>query len=1190
MYRIPKFHTLLRTALCAVALSAARGVNAEEAHNVAFAKGSKYARPFNPLVTNPGGQYLLGPTGIFAYGPYGAKAHGKPDRNWFVVISITPKSPAEGHVFPDDVITGANGAAFPEGVDARIPLGRAIIDSEAADGTLTLSINHRGKDMQVPLQLTPIGAHSPTWPFACARTDTMVTDACRFLQEEQLPNGYIPADEGKIGTSSGGLLFLGSGQPEYLENARRAAYWFADLVTDLEAKGETLGWGPWAGGYGGILLAEYYQMTGDKGILPGLEILARQVARGQLPSGGWGHNFFNGYSAGYGEVNNCGITSYMALVLARECGVPVDEKALEKARRYFGAFAPTVASQYGDHDLVIEGYNAWNGKVGSHAVLHRIEGKEAYSRAYALKAARSVNMIERGHAGHFANDLWTPVAASFAPAGEYRRAMDQLDWYYALCRGPRGGFYCQPGNHGGEPTTVGENMTTGTTCLSLIVPRRHLRILGAPKSVFVVDLPGELAAACDLHQSHQWDACIAAVDRYLENEQDPEKVRLANELRDKARYVKAGVTGTLDDIEAMLTVKNPNLNLRHYEIKHMLRPLKGLLGAGDPRLKAIEERLPYEEKAVGKTVYMKGREYYEACEALKYLRMELWWVYGQYARNHSRFMVVVPRDDWSVIYEPPTPSASGTTAGQEGKGEAEAEGDEKALPRYAALEAGATPPTGWQKPDFDDAAWADRVPGGKKGQYVTGMVRIPFDLKTTRLSELRLAISGRGKFVTGTRVFLNGELVLKCNGDLNGKPELLRSTVELLKEGRNLLAIEFPHTRSVPAVALEAKLLGGSGDFAWTPVPGRDKEILTLTSQRLMPKDYYVAAGDTRGVKEIMAVLHQVPSFMPELYNAMERFKTVVPAEQRPSYIGELLDSHAWGGRMVGLMLVGLGVNEPVKGRMSNEEFAEAKETFLKLRAKYAPFKARVEALLTDPHPLVQTIAARAIAGYSDLDKRTVSTLITLLEDTEENHWWVRESAYKALSAMSLDPETTRTYMLIALRDPSGSVRRHPQGQTFKLRNAEEREKIMRAFQDAMVDQIFDSPLQMWTGGAPKTVAENLKGLGKDAIRPYLPRFFTALNDPTGNRLVGASNLIAWFGEEVIDKVEGLTKDENKTIRVNAINILTQMGTEESLPPEVRGRIVTCLEAAKKDLEESVSRAAEQGLKKIAAAVKKEKE
>jgi len=236
---------------------------------------------------------------------------------------------------------------------------------------------------------------------------------------------------------------------------------------------------------------------------------------------------------------------------------------------------------------------------------------------------------------------------------------------------------------------------------------------------------------------------------------------------------------------------------------------------------------------------------------------------------------------------------------------------------------------------------------------------------------------------------------------------------------------------------------------------------------------------------------------------------------------------------------------------------------------------------LEDPHLLVRVLAARAIRGYGDAAKASIPTLTRLLADTNNQHWWVREAAFLSLNKMSLEPKTKRKIMLIALQDPSASVRRHPLTMTARIKDPEECVRLMMEYQDAMIDQVFDAPLGMWTAKTRKNVAIKLKDLGKDALRPSLSRFLTGLQDDTGPRLEGCSELLAWFGNEIIDEIETRAKGTDETLRMNALNVLAQMATAESATEEMIQRVTEQLHAAEKAEETSVSRAAAEGLKKI---------
>ena len=377
--------------------------------SVALCEEGGYVKTYAYGFPNP-----IGPTGM-----YGHKLNNRGDIPPLIVVDrIALGSPAEGIVVKDDLVVGVNGTPFAMKSDPRIALGYAMIDSESNDGVLRLTLKRRGNPLEVSIQLDRIPDYSPTWPLDCNRTDTMLMNACEFLSGQQMPEGVVPADEGYIGQTQAGLLWLAYGEPKYMENARRSAYWYMGWLQERERQGEGIPWGPWGSAYGGIFLAEYYMMTGDRGILPGIELLATIMADGQLPSGGYTHGFYDGLSAGYGELSLASMACYTSLLMAKACGVAVDTTKLRQAEVYFEKFAPPLVNRYGDHMYETQqlGYDPMNGKVGGLAVSHILNGKDTWSQGYAIKAARSMDEVEKGHTGHFFNILWTPVGASLAPA------------------------------------------------------------------------------------------------------------------------------------------------------------------------------------------------------------------------------------------------------------------------------------------------------------------------------------------------------------------------------------------------------------------------------------------------------------------------------------------------------------------------------------------------------------------------------------------------------------------------------------------------------------------------------------------------------------------------------------------------------------------------------------------------------
>jgi Family of unknown function (DUF6288)/HEAT repeats len=1079
----------------------------------------------------------LGPTGLWGYGPKGVhhRSEGK-DPNFIVVQRAEPGSPAYGLILPHDVITGANGKAFPEGEDARMYLAYAIVDSEAKDGKLHLQITRGGTPITVVLRLARIPDYSPTWPFDCERTDTMLIDACDFLAREQMPAGDVVADDGYIGPVQAGLLWLAMGEPRYLENARRAAYWFVDFA---RSKRSESCWN-WPLGYGGMLLAEYYQMTGDQGILPGLELVVARISAGQLPSGGWSHKPYDGCGAGYGEVNNVGMVCYMTLLLAKESGAKVDEVALLRAVKYYDKYAPTLSSQYGDHKWSDrEGYGSANGKIGGLAVAHRLNQRSAEGAAYALKAARSIDSIETGHTGHFFNFMWTPIAASDAPAREYRQAMDQIGWYYALSRTWRGGFFCQPFPRGSKYSIEGgQQMTTGGFGLSLAVARRHLRILGAPRSVFVQELPAELDAARKLHQSNQWDKAIAAVDAFLKQGGfDAETVRLANELRDKARYVKEDIRLAYDKLEKL--GQGGVLQSRAYEVAQMMKPLRALLGQDDARLATIESGLPGKSQPI----WQHGEDYHQAFRTLRTLSTYNWFVYaGLLQRELPDFAVPAGAPEWITL----------------------AQADpEKGTWKSELVTSPAEVPQKWNGLAFGDNQWKGLE--GKSRRPSTGgfqLVRVPFevDVKCQNVKQLRIYLaSGKTALSPGSEAYLNGERILTAFNGVDNRTtvELADQAPKLLQQGRNVLAFITTNRGDIPNVSLQAVLKNTPAPFTWTAEPGRDAEIRKLVARRQTPQPYYQAEKDARTVDELMQAFSAEPVFMPDVAYAIDRLNKLLPEfSQKARYVEELLKSTCWGARWAGISLVCEAMPPPMDEksmkRLPESEQAKVKEAAAAARTGAEKFNARIVELLDDSHPLVRCQAATAAGLYGASAKAGIPALTKLVGDLDGQDWVIRGAALEALRSMLLEEADLQSIMRTALKDPNTTVRRAALDGTLTSKDKAKKKKAIQTYKNEMINQVFDAPHGMWTSGWRGLMANGvLKELSKEDIRPSLPRFFESLNLHRGDQLKGTMAIIASFGEEVRPKLEALTKDKDQTVRCNALETLQMIVLQGNRSPEL---------------------------------------
>ena len=129
----------------------------------------------------------------------------------------------------------------------------------------------------------------------------------------------------------------------------------------------------WNNGYNGIACGEYYLRTGDKSVLPVMQYFCDDARDRQVFGIGWTH-WGRGVSPDYvagGMLNAAGAQLVTTMLLAKECGVNVDEKTLLGAIRFYYRFAGRGSVAYGDHRA--EGWlGSSNGKDGMAAAIMQV--------------------------------------------------------------------------------------------------------------------------------------------------------------------------------------------------------------------------------------------------------------------------------------------------------------------------------------------------------------------------------------------------------------------------------------------------------------------------------------------------------------------------------------------------------------------------------------------------------------------------------------------------------------------------------------------------------------------------------------------------------------------------------------------------------------------------------------------------
>jgi len=389
------------------------------------------------------------------------------------VTQVTPETPVAGTLVKGDVLLAVDGNSL-EIQDPRHPLGVAINAAEGRDGKMKFAIKRDGVKMTVVVQLDPIGRYGPTYPVECKKSQRIVDETAAFILGHGGPGGGI---NGNLEA----LFLLSTGEKRYLPAVEKYA-------VDLAAKGP--GTSTWSIGYSGIFLGEYYLATGDKRVLPALEARCKTLSDGQY-FGGWGHGTDNcgpGYVTG-GLLHAAGDQALTTLVLARECGVQVNEKTYDDALRLFFRYAGRGGVPYGDHHPELWwSSNGKNGGLASALTLLPDKKFQAGAQLLALAETDTYFGCEGGHGSCFGNQTWRNIVDALVPEqhkNSYWRHKDEMIWFYELSRMPGGGFRTPwfPG-HG----TIGKAplYQTGLIAMAYTSYLKNLRICGKPRTEFSV--------------------------------------------------------------------------------------------------------------------------------------------------------------------------------------------------------------------------------------------------------------------------------------------------------------------------------------------------------------------------------------------------------------------------------------------------------------------------------------------------------------------------------------------------------------------------------------------------------------------------------------------------------------------------------------------------------------------------------
>ena len=400
-----------------------------------------------------------------------------------LVTHVGTNSPASGVMEVNDVILGVNGKPFDD--DARKTLGKEITEAEKTEnrGVLKLVRFRAGKTENVQLKLRVMGSYSATAPYDCPKSKLILAEACKALENEKMEQGLWGAVDG--------LALMASGNPAYLPKVQ--AFARAMATQELTEKGG----GAWGCGYKNVFLSEYYLLTGDKEVMPGITALTVKMAKGQGLYGTFGHGFsaltadgkLHGSIPPYGPVNQAGLIANLGIVMGKKCGVndPEVVPAIGRASKFFGYFVDKGAVPYGEHEPWP--YHENNGKSALTAIFYSAQGNRAEAARFFTKMSTAAYANrEYGHTGQGFSYLWGALGANMGGPAAAAAFMKEAQWHLDLTRRCDGSFVYDGGEQYGpgktdDNTYYGKSSYCGlspnaTYVLTYAIPLRKLCITG----------------------------------------------------------------------------------------------------------------------------------------------------------------------------------------------------------------------------------------------------------------------------------------------------------------------------------------------------------------------------------------------------------------------------------------------------------------------------------------------------------------------------------------------------------------------------------------------------------------------------------------------------------------------------------------------------------------------------------------
>jgi len=475
-----------------------------------------------------------------------------------------------------------------------------------------------GKIMQVTLVLPIKGTYSATAPWDCEKTKKIIDEAAQSIVKKGFSKTNRNGDDrvaGGVENYVDALGLLATGEEKYLpvlgDYARTVAHGCEDLnIMTAKFRGEeggTEGISSWHGSYRTLFLAEYYLITKDQEVLPGLTALSTFIALGVSGVGTWSHGMANvrrnglyGPPCAYGAMNQCSETCALSLLLAQKCGInkPEINDAVQRSLKFYRWYVDKGTIPYGDNPPAEKHDN--NGRNSQAAVLFDLAGDKEAADFFTRSTLASYTVREGGHTGHFFSWQWGALGAARGGPEAAQSFIRNTSWYTELERRPDGGSVYQPTLMGGEHGKYKGWSTTGSRLMQYCLPRKALYITGKGGSCVIpitgADLKTVVDAATFDPARHSVKELLAALGNWsmVVRKEAAEELGKRNEdvtkdliamLDSPNRYARYGACAGLEfagrksdaGVEALIkkVESDKDLTMRFFAVNAMALPRSG---------------------------------------------------------------------------------------------------------------------------------------------------------------------------------------------------------------------------------------------------------------------------------------------------------------------------------------------------------------------------------------------------------------------------------------------------------------------------------------------------------------------------------------------------------------------------------------------------------------------------------------